>query len=190
MPRRYRLLLLLCSPLWGQAALTVRVIEGDGVVYSIGSRATRGVTVEVADATGRPVDGASVRFELPSSGASGTFADGGRTATMLTGADGRAQVWGMQWNREAGPFEVRITATRGTLTAGTRAQLSLTRAAVSVDAGSPTTSRSRKKLWIALAVAGGAGIAVLGLAAKPAAAGSTPVNAPQIGVPTITIGRP
>jgi hypothetical protein len=183
---------LLCAwlPLWGQAPLRIRVVEGEGFIYPTGSRATRGVTVEVTDSTGHPVEGATVRFDLPRSGPTGEFPSGGRTTSMTTGADGRAEVWGMQWNREAGPVELRVTASKGTLTGTARVGLWLTRAVAPVQVA-PSSGRSRKKLWITLAVAGAAGVAVAGLAGKaPAQAGATPLNPPQIGAPTITIGRP
>ena len=46
------------------------------------------------------------------------FSTGGRTEIAATHADGRAAVWGMQWNRTAGPFEIRITAVKGQARAG------------------------------------------------------------------------
>ena len=57
------LLLLVLLPLAAQsdpAILLIRIVEGEGAVYPIGSRATRGVTVQVTDETGRPVDRAAV----------------------------------------------------------------------------------------------------------------------------------
>ena len=185
------LLLLVCLPLWGQARLQIRVVEGDGIVYTVGSRATRGVTVEVTDAGGKPVDGATVRFELPESGPTGTFPSGERTTSMTTGTDGRAEAWGMQWNRMAGRMDLRVTASKGSLAGSARVSLALTSAPIAVNVAGQSPRRSRKKLWIALAVTGAAGVAILGVAGKaPAASGATAVNPPQIGSPSITIGRP
>src|SRR5579863_1984214 len=90
------------------AALKVTLIEGEGAVYPAGSRATRGVTVKVTDETGQPVDGATVSFSLPSDGPGGAFVSGTRTEVATTHADGEAAVWGMQWNRTPGPFEILI----------------------------------------------------------------------------------
>src|SRR5437879_5619201 len=50
------------------AILQVRVVDGEGAVYAIGTRATRGVTVQVTDETGKPVEGASISFRLPEEG--------------------------------------------------------------------------------------------------------------------------
>jgi hypothetical protein len=171
------------------AVLSIRFVEGEGSVYPIGSRATRGITVQITDETGRPVDGAVVTFRLPDNGPTGTFSSGMRMEMVTTGMDGRANVWGMQWNRVAGPLEVRITAVKGSVRAGTICRLSLT--------NSPTdTARirggSHKKLWIGIgvAVAGFAGVASVTSRGTPSAVAPAGVNAPQIGTPTIIIGKP
>jgi hypothetical protein len=95
------------------AGLNIRIVEGEGQAYALGSRATRGITVQITDDIGRPVDGATVTFRLPEEGPSGTFANGSNTEIATSHADGRVNAWGMQWNRTAGPFEVRITASKG-----------------------------------------------------------------------------
>src|ERR1035441_8898626 len=82
--------------------LQIRVIEGEGVAYPLGSRATRGVTVQVTDETGKPIENASVSFRLPEEGPSGTFSNGSRLEIVTTKADGKASAWGMQWNRTEG----------------------------------------------------------------------------------------
>ena len=99
--------------------LEIRVVEGEGAVYPIGSRATRGVTVQVTDETGKPVIGATVNFRLPDSGPTGTFSSGMRAESVTTGTEGRANVWGMQWNKVSGPVEIRTTAVKGQARAGT-----------------------------------------------------------------------
>ena len=130
--------------------LTIRVAEGDGAAYTMGSRATRGVTVLVTDETGRPVEGATVSFNLPAEGPGGVFSTGGRTEIAATQADGRAAVWGMRWNRTAGPFEIRITAVKGQARASVVSSQSLGNAPEARDAGArcrgpdhrPLSSRS------------------------------------------------
>src|SRR5258706_7127832 len=122
---------------WGAdtpSILTLRVAEGDGAAYPIGSRATRGLTVLVTDETGRPVEGATVSFTLPAEGPGGVFSTGGRTEIAATHADGRAAVWGMQWNRTAGAFEIRITAVKGQARAGVVSSQSLSNAPEARDA--------------------------------------------------------
>lgn len=96
----------------------LRVVDGEGVTYRTGSRATHGLTVLVTDESGKPVDGASVSFRLPDQGATGMFSSGLRTEVVTTGPDGRASVWGMQWNKIAGPVQIRITAVKDQARAG------------------------------------------------------------------------
>jgi hypothetical protein len=184
--------------------LEIRVVEGDGAAYPVGSRATRGVTVLVSDETGRPVEGATVIFSLPSEGPSGVFASGARTEIATTRADGRAAVWGMQWNRIAGPFEIRITAGKGQARAGIVSAQSLQDIAQAKGAGSPRTGGglggriggshlggNHKALWISLAAGGAAGAILAGAAGgKSAGAPAAVVSTTQIGAPTISLNRP
>lgn len=186
------------NPSADPAILRIRIVEGDEFVYAVGSRATRGVVVLISDETGRPVEGATVSFRLPDSGPTGEFAGGGRTEIAMTASDGRAEAWGMQWNSNPGPLDMRITASKGQARAGTLVQLYLMEAA---EGESGTISRapgksgtlSSKKLWISVAVIGGALGAVAGLAggsSTPGAASPPVINAPQIGSPEINISLP
>src|SRR5450759_2238919 len=75
------------------AILQIRVVEGEGAVQAAGSRATRGLSVEVTDETGKPVGGAAVNFRLPDEGPGGVFANGMKTEVVITAPDGRATLW-------------------------------------------------------------------------------------------------
>jgi hypothetical protein len=182
------------------AILLIRIVEGEGAVYPIGSRATRGITVQVTDETGKPVDSAAVVFRLPEDGPTGTFSSGTRTEAVTTGPDGRANVWGMQWNRLPGPLEVRITAAKGQARAGTVSGMYLnaseSRNAEPRIAGQSKGVlggwRSHKKIWIGvgIAAAGFVGVAAISSRGTPSAAAAGGVNAPQIGTPSIIIGKP
>jgi len=184
-------LLTIATVAWAQdpALLQIKVIEGDGAVYPIGARATRGITVQVTDETGKPVDGAAVSFRLPDSGPAGTFSSGSRTEIVTTRGDGRAGVWGMQWNRTAGSFEIQITALKGQTRAGTVCGMYLS------DSPEARASTARmgprgghKWLWIGLAVGGAAAAALVttALARKPET--SIAAQGVQIGAPTIIVG--
>jgi hypothetical protein len=170
-------------PLTAQT-LEIRIVEGEGMGYPAGSRATRGIAVQVID-DGKPAEGATVVFLLPASGPTGVFISGERMELAVTGADGRASVWGMHWNRVTGPLELRITATKGQGRASVVCPLELTEAEAKV-------ARSHRKIWIGLAVAGGVvGAAVVRAAASPASTnGTTPMNPPTLGTPTIAISHP
>lgn len=178
------------------AILQIRVLEGEGVAYPLGGRATRGVTVQVTDETGKPVEGAAVSFRLPEEGPSGTFTTGSRAELATTKADGKASAWGMQWNRTEGSFEIRITAVKGQARAGTVCAVYLSKASAAtaaVDGGSPfKITRSHKWLWITLAVVGaaaGAVVAGTALHGKSIPVGPT-VTPTTIGIPSIVVGAP
>jgi len=172
------------------ALLNLRVVEGEGSVYAAGSRATRGITVEITDEFARPVPGASVSFMLPESGPSGVFSGGKRTEVAVTNAEGKASVWGMQWNKASGTLEIRITALKGSVRAGTISTQYLSDKLPSASAFAP--SHKRRYLVIGAAVAGAAVAALVlgasGSSTTPEAAAV--VAPPSIGNPTVTIGKP
>jgi hypothetical protein len=192
---RYPAVLLTAAIAWAQepAILQLKVVEGEGAVYGIGARATRGVTVQVTDETGKPVEGAAVSFRLPDDGPTGTFNNGSRTDIATTGADGRASIWGMQWNRTAGALDLRITAVKKQARAGIVCSIYLSDSKdIRASASHGGRHGGHKFLWIGLAVAGAAaaGVATAGLAAKPGASAATAAQSLQIGAPTITVSHP
>ncbi|MDP9112295.1 MAG: hypothetical protein M3O20_01285 [Acidobacteriota bacterium] len=172
--------------------LAIRLTEGDGAIYPKGSRATRGLTVVITDETGRPVEGATVSFSLPGEGPSGLFSSGSRTEIATTHADGRAAVWGMQWNRTSGPFEIRIMAVKGQARAGTVSSQFLSDATEVKDAAAPKDRGRHKLLWISVIIAGAAVAGVAGVVAakgSAAAAAGSAVTPLQIGTPTVSLGH-
>ena len=174
----------------------LKVVEGEGITYRTGTRATRGLTVLVTDESGRPLDMASVSFRLPDQGATGTFSSGLRTEVVTTGPDGRASIWGMQWHKTPGMFQIRITAVKEQARAGIVSTQYLSDSAAPVAGGEGVFKASHgghKWLWIA---------AIAGLAAGGGYAGyaltrggsSNPTNPAvvglSIGAPSITVGHP
>jgi len=163
------------------------------MTYAPGGRATRGMTVAVSDDSGNPLPGATVTFRLPANGASGEFPGGSRSEAVATGADGRASVWGVEWNRTPGDVEIRISAVKGDARGAAVAHVALS-ASVAPAKVSSGGGGGHKVLWILLVAAGGAaaGGATLGLAGK--SSNSTPtaatVNAPHIGAPSVSLGHP
>lgn len=173
------------------AILNLKVVEGEGVTYAPGSRATRGVTVEVSDETGRPMEGVAVSFQLPEDGPTGTFIGGGRTAIVNTQGDGRASVWGMHWNQVAGAVSIRITAAKAGIRAGLVSTLYIDAAAKPTSARVSNGGHS-KLLLIGLAVAGAAGAGVVAGLARGSKSGSTaaPTATLTIGTPSVVVGGP
>lgn len=173
----------------------LKVIEGEGTVYRTGGRATRGLTVLVTDETGQPVERAAVSFRLPDEGPSGLFSSGLRTEVVTTGPDGRATVWGMQWNKAAGPVEIRVTAVKDQARAGIVATqyLSDTIEPKAGGEGVFTATHKGHAKWILVAIAAGgaaAGVA-FGLSSRTTTSGVA--GAPGgilIGNPSINVGHP
>lgn len=194
--RRLLCCVLTCAVLAHASVIVqLKVVEGEGVVYRTGARATRGLTVLVTDEAGKPVQNAAVSFRLPDSGASGVFSSGLRTEIVNTGADGRATVWGMQWNKTPGPVEIRITAVKDQARAGliSTVNLSDTLAAKAGGEGVFTASHKGKGKWLLIgALAGGAAAAGMAFA-RPHSAGPVAAQPPvgiTIGTPSIIIGHP
>lgn len=172
------------------AILNLRVVEGEGMVYATASRATRGITVEVTDETGRPVAGVTVSFKLPDDGPTGLFGNGTRTEVVSTGADGRAAVWGMKWGKAPGTCQVRITAVKDNVRAGIVSTQHLSDTP-EIRASRPVGRRHSKLLLIGIAAAGAAGGGLaMGMsrsATKPAISPTVPLS---VGSPTVIVGAP
>ena len=177
-------------PVYGAdfAILNMTVIEGEGAVYATGSRATRGITVQVTDETARPLSKVAVSFQLPDVGASGVFSSGAKTEIVTTGDDGRATVWGMRWNRTPGDVQVRITAAKDGVRAGLVSTQHLSDHAAADNSGARMRGGGHHKMLMIGLIA--AGVAAGSLAAGMALGGSsTPAAAAVVQTP-LSIGRP
>ena len=106
------------------SVLHIKIVAGDGAQHAAGAHA-KPLTVEVTDATGRPVAGARVSFQVPEEGPAGVFANGLRTDIAITDSNGRATGHALQLNRVAGSFAIRITAAKEQQRAGTIARQSI-----------------------------------------------------------------
>jgi hypothetical protein len=190
---------LICAlSLNAAAAIQLRIIEGDGTTYPTGARATRGVTVLVSDETGQPVDHAIVTFRLPDQGPSGVFNSGSRSQAVTTGADGRATVWGMQWNKAAGPVEIRITAVKDQAHAGIIATEYLNATVVSdpdeLHAGGQGVFAAPHKghgkyLLIGILVGGAAAAGMMFARSQGTKTNSAPTPGITIGTPSVIVGQ-
>lgn len=149
--------------------------------------------MQVTDETGRPVSGAAVSFRMPEEGPTGIFSSGMATEVVTTTPDGRAAIFGMQWNRAAGPFQIRITAVAGELRSGTVSPQYLSDSAPVGELG-PFRKKGSSRKWVILtAVAGGVAAGILAASSggsAPAAAGPPASAPPSIGTPSISVSRP
>lgn len=176
--------------------LQIRVVEGERAMYAPGSRSP-GFTIEVTDELGKAVAGAVVSVRLPDDGPGASFANGLSSEILTTGSTGRAITSPLRWNRLVGPVEVRLTAVKGRLRAGTVAACEVTEAVAARRGAVFVPSREvrrdgHRKMWIIIAAVA-AGAAGAGFAAARLGGGhsATPTEAPPslgIGTPTFTIG--
>ena len=164
------------------ASLTIHIVEGQNAINNINRPTAFEPIIEVRDEAGKPVAGASVSFQVPAMGPSGTFVDGGTTLMVQTDAEGRATARGLRPNKVTGPFDIRVTASHAGESA--TASIAQTNAAPAVTAG-----KSGKKWAIVLGLVGGA-VAAGAVAASGggnAAAARTPAEVPA---GSVTPGAP
>jgi hypothetical protein len=90
--------------------LNLVIVEGDGAINNIRLRTAREPIVQVEDQNHVPVAGAAVVFVLPNLGASGTFADGSHTLTVISDNQGRAVARGLRPNGAKGQFQIHVNA--------------------------------------------------------------------------------
>lgn len=152
------------------------------------------------------MEGAAVSFRLPEEGPGGTFSRGTRTEIQITGPDGRAGFREFIAGHASGPFQVRVTAARDSIRAGTIIDQYISEATDKAASAGPHHAKSllapgekasssrRWMIWVA--VGGGAAAAAFaasamghgGSASTPASAAAPRLPAPVIGVPVISIG--
>ncbi len=118
------------TPDTAAASLQLRMAENDGTAVVAGTRSANGMSVEVTDPAGAPVQNAAVVFRLPDSAPSGKFADGTLAAVAYTDAQGRAKAKDIQWDSVIGTVAVRVTAVKDTMHAGLLFEENLTAPAV------------------------------------------------------------
>ena len=134
--------------------LNIEIVEGEGAVNNIRQRMAREPMVQVTDENRKPVAGAAVVFLLPNQGAGGAFANGAKSLTTLTDANGNAVARGLQANRLSGQYQINVTASHQGQTASKA--INMTNAAGA--AGAAAGGLAMKWLLI-VAAAGGAAVA-------------------------------
>ena len=167
--------------------LNIVIVEGDGAINNIRQRTAREPIVQVEDHNRRPVAGAVVVFMLPGDGASGTFANGARTLTVITNENGRASGSGLRPNTVPGQMQIRVSASFH----GETGSATIVQTNAAAVAGAATAAGISAKLIAILAGIGGAAAAggivaaTRGNGTQPAAHAPTTVS-PGAG----TVGAP
>ena len=169
--------------------LTISILEGEGAINNIRQRTAREAMVQVQDENHKPIAGVAVTFFLADHGASGVFANGSQSMTVLTDANGQAAMRGMVPNQMAGKMEIRVSARLGNLNAD--AVITQTNAAGAAAAGGAAISGK----VIALIVVIAAGAAVGAIVATHGGSSSSntatiPSGPTTPAVVTITAGTP
>jgi hypothetical protein len=134
--------------------LNIVVVTGEGALNRTHEKVAQPPQIRVEDQDRKPVEGATVAFTLPSSGATGEFDSGGKTATVLTDEKGMATVRGIKLNDTAGKLEILVNAAYRGQSAN---------AVVTQFSTSPNGPHHGSGKWILLvaAVAGGGGAAAV-----------------------------
>lgn len=168
-------------------SLKVVVIQGEGAKNEIRSKRAVQPAVEVRDAKDQPVSGAEVVFELPWSGAGGTFHQWLRVQTTRTNNEGRAYAVGFAPNEVEGKFAIKVTATKGGQTGTAVINME------NVAGDGPVLSNGRgssKWLWIGLAGAAALGGGIYAATRNGNGAGSPVRNPITISAGPVTVGGP
>ncbi len=184
-------LALLVSTCLIAQSLTLQIrVPAEAPVARIAGARTLGVTVQVADQSGKPVSGAVVTFRMPDEGPSGSFGDGLSSAIVVTGPDGRATTSPVRWGPLSGVCEIRVAAAAKGVSTGTTLPVEISELKATVTTVHSSTGSGLSYKWILIAAAAGAGAAV-GLAMGHGHSTSSSSPAPvQIGSPTVTITAP
>ena len=164
--------------------LRILVLEGQSAVNNVRAPATMVLVVEVRDENDRPVEGATVDFQVPLMGPSGSFEGGVRNKQVITNVQGQASA-PFTPNSERGRFTVQVKATTGPRSAvADITQRNSTQAEPVQNTG--WIARHKKLVILVAAVAAGAAVAAI--LATRSASSLTP-NAPTLtitpGVPTV-----
>jgi hypothetical protein len=175
------LAVLLCAVLARAAATPPRIeiVEGDGAINNIRLHRAKEPVVRILDSSGQPLPNVAVTFLLPETGASGTFAAGLSSLTVMTDADGQAVGRGLRPNNHTGQFQIHVTASYQ----GDAAMAIVTQTnAEPVQAGG-----SSKKILLAVLIGGAA---AAGAAVALSKGKSSPSAPPPPAGAVITPGTP
>jgi hypothetical protein len=167
------------------STLKVFVLEGADAIHVPGASYTAPLVVEVRDQNDRPIEGAEVTFQLPSSGPGGFFPGQKLSFTTKTNYQGQAEAAAFQPNNQLGTFTVVVTASLGVL------KRSITvNQTTSNDLEALTKKRQSKKwLWIALIGGAAAGTGVY-FATRGGGSSSSGASTITLTPGSVTIGAP
>lgn len=162
--------------------LNIVVVQGDGAMGQVGRRASHDPIVRIVDEKQSPVSGAAVVFTLPTEGASGSFANGSKTLTVVTDAAGVATAKGLRFNGIPGKVPIHLNASYKGLGANASMML-ITEAPAGYKAKNGGRGHG-KLVAVVLVLAGGAAASGAVLATRS----SNPSTPSSIPAPPAAIG--
>jgi hypothetical protein len=161
--------------------INIVVLEGEGATNNVRQRAARDPVVRVEDENHKPIAGVAVVFTLPTEGATGEFANGAKSLTIMTDSQGQATAQSLKMNPVAGKVPIHVNASYRGLTART----SITQFSVLPPGAKASSSSGGHGGLITVLVVLGA--AAAGGGAYFATRSSNTVSTPQTTVPPIGI---
>jgi hypothetical protein len=161
--------------------INIVVLEGEGATNNVRQRAARDPVVRVEDENHKPIAGVAVVFTLPTEGATGEFANGAKSLTIMTDNQGQATAQSLKMNPVAGKVPIHVNASYRGLTART----SITQFSVLPPGAKASSSSGGHGGLITVLVVLGA--AAAGGGAYFATRSSNTVSTPQTTVPPIGI---
>jgi hypothetical protein len=159
--------------------LFINIVEGEGALNNVKQRVNREPIVQVEDENHKPIAGAAVIFFLPTSGPSGTFANGSQTLTVTTDSLGRASATGIRPNHVVGKMQIRVTASAN----GQSASAIITQANIAGANVGGGLSTPMKVLIVTGAVVGVAAAVYFGVRSTTSSTASSVIITP--GIPTV-----
>ena len=167
--------------------LNINILDGEGAINNIKQRTAREPIVQVEDENHRPIAGAIVIFTLPDRGASGVFANGSRSMTVTTDAQGQARAVGLRPNNAEGQMQIQVSVSYQGLTASAViTQTNATGGAAAAAGGGASTG----KIIALLAVLGGAAAGGIVAATRGGGSSTTSTGPPPPTPTSVSAGAP
>jgi hypothetical protein len=181
-------------PATAPTQINIVILEGEGAINVVRQRAARETMVQVEDQNHKPVAAAAVTFFLPNDGASGVLANGSRSMTVLTDAEGKATLHIVRVNNVRGRMQIHVQASfQGLTTSAVINQTNMLGAVASSGGAAAGGGISGKLLAILLIGAAGAAAGGFVIANNNSGGGTktlTTVNATVVTAGTPSVGPP
>jgi hypothetical protein len=137
--------------------IRILVLQGSGGVNYLKTSQILVPVVAVLDENDRPVEGATVVFDLPTTGPGASFEGGRFTQTLATNLQGQAAATGFRPNGQAGRFTIHVEASFNGAKAETSfIQINSLREVSIAPSSNQAKKKSSAKWWILAGVLAGA----------------------------------